>query len=171
MMKRRVVLQVAGMLPLVGLAGCGDDAESLAAQRPVPIEDGDSCHMCGMFIARFPGPKGQCYVRGSEAVLKFCSTRDLFGFITQPENASIVQSIFVHDMGATDWERPDDGAFVDARPAFYVICHPLPGAMGPTLASFAERATAGAFATEHGGRIVLFQDIDAERISRLDRDC
>lgn len=170
-MKRRFVLQFTGLLPLVGLAGCGDDAESLAAQRSVPIEDGDSCHMCGMFIERFPGPKGQCYVRGSEAVLKFCSTRDLFGFITQPENTGIVQSVFVHDMGATDWERPEDDTFVDARPALYVVCQPLRGAMGPTLASFAERAAAEAFADEHGGRIVMFQDIDAERVSRLDRDC
>lgn len=170
-MKRRAVLQIASALPLAGLAGCENESESLAMQRPVPIEDGDSCHMCGMTIKRFPGPKGQCYVRGSEAVLKFCSTRDLFGFTTQPENASIVQSVFVHDLGTTDWEQPDDDAFVDARPATYVVCHPLPGAMGPTLASFAERAAAEIFAVEHDGRIVLFQDIDAERVSRLDRDC
>lgn len=160
-----------GSIPLAGLAACGDDPGPPVAQAPVPIDEGDACHMCGMFIKHFPGPKGQCYVRGAEAPLKFCSTRDLFGFTTQPENEHTVQSVFVHDMAATDWAEPDDAAFVDGRLAHYVICHPLRGAMGPTFASFRERAAAEAFAAEHRGRILAFGEIDAERVVNPERDC
>ncbi len=150
------------------LAGCGKSEQSAVSEaKPVPIEAGDECHVCGMLIGKFPGPKGEVYVRGSDKVLKYCSTRDLFSELLQPEMKATAQKIYVHDMGATDWEHPSDAAFTDARSAWYVAGHDLRGAMGPTLASFAKREDAQRFIAEHGGRLLHFDDISLEMLASL----
>lgn len=170
-MKRRLVLLMVGSLPVAGLIGCGRESDAPVTRLPMPINDGDSCHMCGMLITRHPGPKGQCFVRGAEQPLKFCSTRDLFAYTTQPEALSILRDIYVHDMADMAWENPSDDAFIDGRTAYYVICHPLRGAMGPTLAPFESEVAARDFAEQHNGRLITYADIDVELIGRLGRDC
>ena len=151
------------------IAGCGEpDSTGIAGAPPVPIEPGDECHVCGMIISNFPGPKGQAYVRGTETALKYCSTRDLFSELLQPEMKSAARKIYVHDMGATDWQRPADAAFIDGRTAWYVAGHELRGAMGPTLAAFAQRTDAERFAAEHGGRLVRFNEITLELLATLE---
>lgn len=159
---------VALVLGVALLAGCNDatDAQSVA-QQAVAIESRDECHLCGMIIANFPGPKGEAYSRGELAVKKFCSTRDLFAWALDPEHSHRVESIFVHDMAVTPWDHPDDETFIDARSAWYVIDHGRAGAMGPTLASFADEAHARAFATEYGGELKRFDEITLETLSRL----
>ena len=56
-------------------------------QKAVAIEAADECHLCGMIIANFDGPKGEVF-RKEEAgkVSKFCSTRDMFSYYLEPEN-------------------------------------------------------------------------------------
>jgi copper chaperone NosL len=149
------------------LTGCGKSEDDSKLLPPVSIEAGDECHVCGMIITNFPGPKGEAYERGSEVPLKFCSTRDLFSYLLQPENQARVTQVYVHDMGATDWEHPADNAFVDARSAWYVADQPLKGAMGPTLASFKTREDAQAFIEKHGGRLLRFKDITLEILATL----
>ncbi len=170
MPSRRHVLLGLGAFPFASLslstsllsallAGCGEDRPPAAALRPVPITAADECAVCGMQIRGFPGPKGEAHVSGREAALKFCSTRDFFAWVLQPEAGASVQALWVHDLGATGWEQPDDAAFTDARSAFYVIGHRRLGAMGPTLASFRERPAAEAFAAREGGRVLAFLDV------------
>jgi len=50
-----------------------------------------------------------------------------------------------------------------------VAGHRLPGAMGPTLASFARRAEAEAFARAHGGRVLAYDEITLELLGNLPR--
>lgn len=161
-----VIVGLVMLLPLL-LAGCSKQDESTKALPPLAIEQGDECHVCGMIINAFPGPKGEAYLRGGETPLKFCSTRDLFSFLLQPESKANVTQIYVHDMGATGWEHPADKAFVDARTAWYVADQPLAGAMGPTLASFRNREEAMAFIERHGGRLLRFDEIDLEILATL----
>lgn len=159
---------LAVLLIAATLAGCGrSEQPGRSDAPPVPIEAGDECHVCGMLIGTFPGPKGEVYVRGSDRPLKFCSTRDLFSALLQPEMKPAVRQVYVHDMGATDWQHPADSAFVDGRGAWYVTGHDLRGAMGPTLASFARREDAERFAAEHGGRVIRFNDITLEMLATL----
>lgn len=132
---------------------------------PQPIERGEECHLCGMIIAELPGPKGQVLVRGHSRALNFCSTQDLFAWLLQPENAVLARDVYVHDMGATDWERPSDDAFTDARSAWYVWGHPKPGAMGHALASFKQRQEAHAFAKGFGGTVYPYDEISLELIT------
>ena len=166
-MLRTATLLLVLMLSVSMFVGCGKSDNSAKSLPPIAIEPGDECHVCGMIIANFPGPKGEAYTRNSKTPLKFCSTRDLFSFLLQPESKAMVTQIYVHDMGKTDWEHPADSAFVDARAAWYVADQPLRGAMGPTLASFKQRKDAEAFREQHGGRLLRFEDITLEILAKL----
>lgn len=153
--KRLLPLLFAGLL-----IGCESDDSAKVAREPQPIASGEECHLCGMVVERFPGPKGQSYLKGLQASVKFCSTADLFAWLLQPENASQVELAYVHDMGVTDWVAPADEFFIPAREALYVVGHDRPGAMGHTLASFRDRAAADLFIREHGGRVIRYEDVD-----------
>lgn len=159
----KAVLKIcAGIMFLAMLTACNDPQDSKMVQQAVAIESSDECHLCGMIITNFPGPKGQLYSKGIEGDLKFCSTRDMFAFIVDPENKHNIQQAFVHDMATTPWGKPDNEIFVDAKKAFYVIGHQKKGAMGPTLASFAKRKDAQLFLEQEGGKIFTYDEIDLE---------
>ena len=68
------------------LSGCGGE-EAPKAHQPVPIGAHDRCHLCGMVIVHYEGPKAQIFIKDVEEPLKFCSGRDAFTFALQPENA------------------------------------------------------------------------------------
>ncbi|RRQ21775.1 nitrous oxide reductase accessory protein NosL [Thiohalobacter thiocyanaticus] len=152
------------------LAGCDEAPEPGRSLEPVAIEAGDECHVCGMIITRFPGPKGEVFVQRREAPLKFCSTRDLFVWLRQPESAAIVEAVYVHDMGQAAWDSPGLEHLIPAGSAWYVVGSGQRGAMGPTLASFAERGAAEAFAETHGGRVLGYEAIDLEVLEGMTRN-
>lgn len=141
------------------LQGCSNEKAATVAQKVIAIEKSDQCHLCGMTISKFPGPKGQLYSKGISHNMKFCSTRDMFAFILDPENQHNIQQAFVHDMTVTPWNKPDEETYIDAKQAFYVIGHTKKGAMGPTLASFAKESDAQNFAKTEGGEIYNFKQI------------
>jgi len=143
------------------ISACGEAPSDLKlAQQAMTIERSDECHLCGMIITGFSGPKGQLYKRGSEQTLKFCSTRDMFAYLLDPEHKHAIQTIYVHDMAITPWDSPDDEFYIDARTAFYVVGHSKKGAMGPTLASFSDKNIANTFVQEFGGQVYPFEDIN-----------
>ncbi|MDZ7851610.1 MAG: nitrous oxide reductase accessory protein NosL [Halomonas sp.] len=163
----RLALLIALLASLL-LTGCSEsEPETLAAA--VPIEDGDSCHVCGMLINEHPGPKGEAFLGSQGEALKFCSTLDLFTFLKQPENETRLSHAYVHDVAAAPWATPDDEAFVRASEAVYVVGHDRRGSMGHTLASFAEQADAETFREAHGGELVSFDEIDLDLLGRLGR--
>ncbi|ATG75444.1 nitrous oxide reductase accessory protein NosL [Zobellella denitrificans] len=147
------------------LAGCGERHVEAQIRQAVAIEQGDECHLCGMVISRFPGPKGEAYEQGAEEIRKFCSTRDLLNWALDPENRHARQQIWVHDMGQTPWDKPDDEHFIDAELAWYVAGSTQTGAMGPTLASFGEQAVAERFASKFGGQVLKFEELTLENIN------
>lgn len=164
-----ILWRVTGVLLLLGLlSGCGKEDETTAMVRQaVAIESSDECHLCGMIITNFPGPKGQAYSRGVSGNMKFCSTRDMFAFIVDPENQHNIQQAYVHDMAITPWDHPDEETYIDAKTAFYVIGHGKRGAMGPTLASFSKRSDAEAFAEVEGGKVLPFDAITLEVLTAM----
>ena len=44
---------------LLGLAACNEPEENAQALAPVAFHASDECHVCGMAISDFPGPKGE----------------------------------------------------------------------------------------------------------------
>ena len=162
---RAITLLLAALL---ALTGCQEDTpETLAAQRAVAIESGEECHLCGMIISNYPGPKGQLYQRGDTRTHKFCSTRDMFAYLLDPEHKHNIQSAFVHDMAVTPWDHPDEETYIDARTAWYVTGSNRKGAMGPTLASFADKAHAEAFISQYGGKLYAFDQLNLELLSSM----
>lgn len=166
MFRQRNLPLVLSLCTLLGLGACSTENEQQRMlHQAVAIESADECHLCGMLISNFAGPKGELFRKGvteeaGNVVKKFCSTRDMFSFYLDPENKRNVTSILVHDMSKAPWDAPNDGYFVDARQAWFVIDSAKKGAMGKTLASFSLKADADAFAVEFGGKVLDFNSID-----------
>jgi copper chaperone NosL len=160
-------LTIVVLLTITILAGCDDSAKESQAMPPIAIHQGDECHVCGMIITNYPGPKGELYIRGNKHPYKYCSTRDLFSHYLQPEVKIAATQIYVHDMAVTNWDKPGNDAFTNARTAWYVIDQPMKGAMGPTLASFAKKSDAQEFVRQHGGRIISFDEITLKILANL----
>lgn len=152
---RLALVMLFGLL----LAGCGDKEEARVSYDPVAFHADDECHVCGMIVADFPGPKGQAVERNG--VRKFCSTAEMLSWWLQPENNILQAKLYVHDMGPSQWDQPQDEHLIDATQAWFVSGTPLQGAMGASLASFADRQAAEALAAEHdGAQVVAFEQID-----------
>ena len=127
----------------------------------------DECHLCGMVIQPFAGPKGLLEEKNSGQVRKFCSTNDLFSYALQPENLHTIHKIYVHDMSEVEWSSPQDSKMLDASKAWYVAEHDLQGAMGPTIASFKTEMAAHHFQSEHGGYLLTYAEINLELMTKL----
>ncbi|MCP5169660.1 MAG: nitrous oxide reductase accessory protein NosL [Hahellaceae bacterium] len=147
------------------LTGCKEDAVANKPVTPIAFEPSDECHVCGMAMYGFPGPKGEAFEGREKIARKFCSTRDLMAWYLQPENTPNTYEIFVHDMGRSDWNRPDDAHLIDARKAVFVVGSNQQGAMGPTLASFADQPAAQTFAKAHGGKVFTFDELTLDVIT------
>ncbi|WP_047230538.1 nitrous oxide reductase accessory protein NosL [Pseudomonas brassicacearum] len=142
----------------LGLLACNDRAEEKQTLAPTAFHKSDECHVCGMVIADFPGPKGE--VVAKDTVKKFCSTAEMLGWWLQPENHLTEAKLYVHDMGKSAWEKPDDNYLIDATKAYYVVGTRLKGSMGVVLASFSEEAAARKLASDQGGRVLRFEEIN-----------
>jgi len=149
------------------IAGCSEPENDAVKQPAMVLEGGDECHLCGMIILNFPGPKSELYQQGNGTVRKFCSTRDMFSYALDPEHTSTLQSIWVHDMGKSAWDSPDDQFFTDARHAWYVINSEKKGAMGPALASFSKEQDAIDFAKDFQGKILRYEELSLQVISSM----
>lgn len=163
-----LALIIALSIVVTSLISCSDKADQAQViHQAVAMESGDECHLCGMLITRFDGPKGEVFRKElGEQVFKFCSTRDMFSYYLDPENKRNVAQMLVHDMSKMPWgsDSIDDKYFIDAKTAWYVIGSEKTGAMGQTLASFSQQKDAVAFAKEFGGQVVSFKEINFDTL-------
>ncbi|MGI2260463.1 nitrous oxide reductase accessory protein NosL [Shewanella sp. GXUN23E] len=151
------------LMPL--LFACSDGTAQAKEAEPVALTEHDRCHICGMVIVNYPGPKGQLTLKDSDTIPKFCSSRDMFNFALQKENQRQISDLFVHDAGTTDWQNPSDSAFIDAKTAYYVYGTTRKAVMGPAVAPFSTLEAAEQFAREYGGRVLRFEDITLELLA------
>src|SRR3546814_4849150 len=87
---------------------CSSD---LATEAALAFHPSDECHVCGMVITDFPGPKGAAAT--ASGVKKFCSPAEMLGWWLQPENHRADVQLYVHDMGRSHWNIPDDAHLID----------------------------------------------------------
>ena len=118
------------------LVGCSEEATEVV--KAVPIGAHDRCKMCGM----------------------------AFTFALQPENARRLIGFFIHDMGKTGWEKPDDAALVDATKAVYVYGHDVDGVMGNEPVAFTSQDKAQEFIKKHGGKLYAYKDVTLELLDK-----
>ena len=84
-----------------------------------------------MLLIDHDGPKGQIHLASREDPLWFSSVRDTIAFLRLPEEASDVTAVYVNDMAqAKSWDQPEDGAWVEAREAWFVLGSDRVGGMG-----------------------------------------
>lgn len=157
---------IPALLASLLLWGCGSQSQE-EATGPAKVTRADNCHVCGMIVPTQKGPKGQARIRGAAKPAYFCSTSDLMAFLFQPDSPAVVKEAWVHNMHGVDWKSPPDDAYIDAYKAWYVIEHDLRGAMGHTLAPFAEKEQAEEFVTKHGGRILRYEEITVDLIAGM----
>lgn len=163
MKMKTVILVTVCAFVLALLSACGQEAPTEhKIRQAVAIEESDQCHLCGMIISQFPGPKAELASKGEHQVNKFCSNRDMFSYYLQPENKHRALQIFVHDMTEVPWDSPSDDHFIKAQDAWYVYGSNMKAAMGPALASFGKKESAEMFAKMHGGDLLKFEDITLE---------
>ena len=168
LLSRNTLTIIVLLTTILSITGCDKSQETSTIRIPESITVEDQCHICGMHITGFPGPKAQAFIRHQHTSLKFCSTADLHGWLLQPDTPAILETAYVHDMGAaTSWDKPSDKHFVDVRKAWYVAGHDQRGAMGPTLASFKEKQSAETYIKQHGGRLLGFSEINMEVLLNL----
>jgi copper chaperone NosL len=151
----RTLLLVATFALLA--AGCARE-QTDATVTPVEITRATASALDGMLLADYPGPKGQVHYAGQSEPEFYCNTRDLLYVHLAPETLRKVRAVFVQDMARADWDEPQ-GHWIEARSAWFVAGSSRRGSMGPTLASFAARDAAEAFAEQWGGRVLHFDEI------------
>lgn len=165
-MNKRALKYVSVFFLTLGLIACGESQQATVNLDPVAIHSGDECHVCGMIIQNWPGPKGEVINAKSGEVLKFCATTDMFSWVLQPENRNLNAAIYVHDMSQSHWDKPNDEHLIDARKAWYVMGSKKMG-MGPTFASFASEQAAQAFSEEQGGEVLAWSDITIDTLQKI----
>jgi len=145
------------------LAGCKEEkATAISPQEPTGAS---VAAFCGMAVLDHPGPKGQIFLKGQGKPLWFGSARDTIAFMLLPEEPKDIAAAYVNDMGKASWDKPEPGAWVEARKAWYVIGSRRESGMGTAEAvPFAEKTAAERFVARYGGRIAAFAEIPDDYI-------
>ncbi|WP_238786919.1 nitrous oxide reductase accessory protein NosL [Ferrimonas lipolytica] len=165
---KKIFLPILTVIALFGLSAC-NSAES--SDKPVKtvdlsIDDSRRCHQCGMMITKYPGPKGVITINGQDETLAFCSSRDMFQFALQPQNQRQIETMHVHDMGKTEWSKPDDKAFIDASSAVYVYGTTAKAVMGPAVVPFSSKEAAEEHIAMFGGKLYSFKEITLDLLEK-----
>ena len=144
------------------LASCGGEEQTAEAPPPALEVTAEAVgHYCGMQVTTHDGPKGQIHLASREDPVWFTSVRDTVAFTRLPEEPKDIAAIYVNDMAkAQEWNQPEEGTWMDAREAWFVIESERRGGMGaPEAVPFSDEMAAEGFRAQHGGKLVRFDDI------------
>jgi copper chaperone NosL len=139
--------------------GCSKE-DTASIPQPQAIATDSTGYYCGMLLSEHAGPKGQILLQSGKAPVWFSSVRDTFTFLRLPEEPKDIAAIYVSDMAkAPSWEHPGESNWIIAADAVFVVGSDREGGMGGAEAvPFGTQAAADAFAAEHGGRVVGFEE-------------
>ncbi len=165
------------VLFMVALAACND--EQAAAPKPQELNRDCIGYYCNMFVADHPGPKAHIYLRGELEPVWFTSVRDAIAYTMLPEEPRSIMVVYVTDMAkASNWEKPGNNTWMEAKDAWYVIGSSKRGGMGAAEAvPFSDKTSAKKFTEEFGGLVVeyegvkpnyIFGDVDAQQANTRD---
>lgn len=161
---------IAAIMMTLALSACSED--KLAA-LPSPHEPGPNAigTVCRMSLSEHNGPKGQVFITAHDAPLWFSSVRDTFTWLQVDDGAGRqFAAIYVNDMArARTWDKPEAGAWVEAKKAHFVIGSDKGADMGGSeLVPFSDRKAAEDFAGRHGGKVVEYTQITPELLAVAD---
>lgn len=166
----RTIILISAIAMLL-FAGCAQTpTEKPAAEKPkaaiTPVEPtmDDKCPICGMMPAKYPEWKAQVVLKSGERY-HFDSPKDMFKFVlgltnkNEPKqwvDKSEIAALFVTDYATKQ--------YTDATRAYYVKGSDVQGPMGDDVVPFAKSEDAHAFASQHGGEVITYEDITPELI-------
>lgn len=160
MLRKAAIRWAGGLALLAALGACSQATQKIAVQEPGPDT---ACSLDGMILNDYAGPKAQLhYTEGKPDF--FCDLTELFSVVLLPEQKRAIAAMYVQDMGKADWEHPQ-GNWIDAKTAYYVVGSRKHGSMGPTFGSFSSMQDAEAFAHREGGKILRFEQINADMVN------
>lgn len=153
------------MLVTLVLNACGEPDQAAAVPPPGELTRDAIGYYCNMIVVDHLGPKGQVFIGGHDEPIWFSSARDTIAFTLLPEEPKNITAIYVNDMGRASWERPEPDTWIDARRAWYVLGSDKVGGMGaPEAVPFADQSVAEAFAEQHGGEAVPFDQVSRDYV-------
>jgi copper chaperone NosL len=124
-----------------------------------PTDNKDKCPVCGMYPARHAKHKCQIQTK-NRTVYHFCSTQCLFAFLN--DTARFVGSkVEPFLFWVKDYQK---GAWISGRSAYYVVGSSAQGPMGKEAIVFDKLADAKQFASQHGGKAVIFTGVTVDKI-------
>ena len=158
------MIRLLVLAALALLAAC--DEEESPPPPPQELTGNDISHYDQMIVVAHAGPKAQILLESQEEPVWFSSVRDAFAFHLLPEEPRDIAAIYVTDMArAESWADPGPGIWIEARDAVFVIGSDMRGGMGAEEpVPFGTEEAARAFAAEHGGEIVGFDDVPQDYI-------
>lgn len=153
------------MVLAAGLSACGDEKEA-EAPPPAPLTQEAIGYYCNMTVSEHPGPKGQIRLKSADQPIWFSSVRDTIAFTLLPEEPKDIWAIYVTDMSKAEaWENPENGDWIDAETALFVIGSTRKGGMGaPEPVPFSSQEAAEKFAGQYGGEVVGLSEIPEDAI-------
>lgn len=151
---KRLILALFLLLP-----ACKEDAP---LPQPVALTVESTGYFCQMDLLGHPGPKAQIHLASFPGLpLFFSQVKDAMVYLRMPEQSDVVTVAYVSDMGAApSWEDVGATNWIPADSALYVIGSDAKGGMdAPEFVPFSDPAKAQAFAAQHGGQVVAFDQI------------
>lgn len=149
---------IMAALAAFAVAGAAQAAGDLGTK---PITDKDQCHACDMWITKYPGPKGEIVMKNGN-VYKFCASKCMLCTLQRLGENDQIAGIYVHDVSKTDWEKPSDDAFIDAKKAWFVGGSSRKATMGKSFAPLPTKKLAVEFQKKYGGEIYTYDQLTKE---------
>lgn len=153
-MQVRKLLQFA--VVLLALSFSPTAAQAGEDYAPQPIAKSERCPVCGMYPAQFPKWHAQIVFKDGEHS-SFDSAAEMFRFLD--DMAKYDKKHAAPDIGKIFVPAYDNGAWLDARVAFFVAGSTAKGPMGNDFPAFASKEEAMRFTQKSGGKILSFDQV------------
>lgn len=153
MLIRKEIKNIAMMFALVLFTASVLATEDYA---PRTITKTDRCPVCGMYPANYPKWHSQVVFKDGEH-LSFDSPIEMFRFThdvakyDKRHGSGDIGRIYVPDY--------ENGGWLDAAKAFFVVGSKARGPMGDDLPAFASKEAASGFTKKAGGEVLNFQQV------------
>jgi copper chaperone NosL len=132
------------------------------AQPLTDIPAEGKCHVCGMFVAKYPPWITQ--LKSSDGkIFMFDGVKDMMAFYFEPEKYggdATIQNVYVKDYYSLE--------YMDGKKAYYVNGSNVMGPMGHELIPFNSMDAAKNFMKDHHGKMVMtFDKITLEMVNAM----
>ncbi len=152
------------LLPLLVLAGLFLVVPLVQAEPVDPVDPGERCAVCGMFLEKYQPWITQLHQAGSKPAL-FDGVKDMMAYYFDPSAYGGSGDLSGAKIWVKDYYRLK---YIDGRAAYFVVGSDVMGPMGEELIPFDSRSAAENFMKDHKGKQILeFGEIDVSMIMAM----